>query len=561
MLNITRYLNTLRYLKFIQWIGRINNFKPKLIPSENHKLKIRKIDQKWVSIKWKLQSLFNNREVKFLNKGGVILNKTYWNKKNFKLIWLYNLHYFDDLNSLGSESRTRLQRIWIKRWIKENPPCKGVGWNPYSTSLRIVNWIKWYLQDNSLSLKELNSLVVQIRWLFKNLEIQFLSNHYWSNAKALCFASALFEGNESTKWRNKGLEIIKSQIDEQVLKDGGHFERTPMYHSIFLEDILDLLNLNKILPSLFDIPLKNKLLLKAESMLNWLKAMTHPDNDISFFNDSTLGIGPKITVLSKYFQCITESEFEYKKVSSINLKESGFIRLENKNLVCLSDVGSIKPDFNPGHSHAETLSFELSFHEKRIIVNSGISLYGRNAVRLKQRSTISHSTLEVDGLNSSDVWSGFRVGRRAKIINCESNFKNINFASASHDGYTFLRGKPIHSRKWVLEENQITIFDKVISKRNHSINIIFYFHPDWEIEFLPENIILIKDKNFKKVIAFLLYQEGLFPKMIESQWNKEFGISLPNFGLSLEGDNKNPLKKTVFCFDVIKTKKIIETLK
>ena len=90
----------------------------------------------------------------------------------------------------------------------------------------------------------------------------------------MCFASALFEGNEATKWRKKGVEIIKSQLDEQCLKDGGHFERTPMYHSIFLEDILDLLNLCKIVPILFDDYLKNKLTIKADLMLRWLKAMT-----------------------------------------------------------------------------------------------------------------------------------------------------------------------------------------------------------------------------------------------------------------------------------------------
>ena len=66
-----------------------------------------------------------------------------------------------------------------------------------------------------------------------------------------------------------------------------------------------------------------------------VKSYDHPDNDISFFNDATLGIGPKISVLIKYFEDIIESEFKYEISSSINLKESGFIRLENKNLVCL----------------------------------------------------------------------------------------------------------------------------------------------------------------------------------------------------------------------------------
>ena len=47
---------------------------------------------------------------------------------------------------------------------------------------------------------------------------------------------------------------------EQILKDGGHFERSPMYHSIVLEDILDLVNV--IRTSIYLNPfLEQKLLL------------------------------------------------------------------------------------------------------------------------------------------------------------------------------------------------------------------------------------------------------------------------------------------------------------
>jgi uncharacterized heparinase superfamily protein len=35
---------------------------------------------------------------------------------------------------------------------------------------------------------------------------------------------------------------LRSELPEQVLADGGNFERSPMYHAIFLEDVLDLIN-------------------------------------------------------------------------------------------------------------------------------------------------------------------------------------------------------------------------------------------------------------------------------------------------------------------------------
>ena len=73
-------------------------------------------------------------------------------------------------------------------------------------------------------------------------------------------------------------------------------------------------------------------------------------------------------------------------------------------MVAMLDVGPIGPDYLPGHAHADTLSFELSLHGRRVLVNSGTSVYGIGAERLRQRGTAAHNTLTVDGADSSEVW-------------------------------------------------------------------------------------------------------------------------------------------------------------
>ena len=73
-------------------------------------------------------------------------------------LWLYNLHYFDDLNATGPEDRTDWHRALIDRWVGENPPFEGIGWDPYPTSLRIVNWIKWACRGNEMEPAWLESL-------------------------------------------------------------------------------------------------------------------------------------------------------------------------------------------------------------------------------------------------------------------------------------------------------------------------------------------------------------------------------------------------------------------
>ena len=98
----------------------------------------------------------------------------------------------------------------------------------------------------------------------------------------------------------------------------------------------------------------------------------------------------------------------------------------------LIDVAKIGPDYLPGHAHADTLSFELSLYGKRLLVNSGISRYGTSLIRQFERSTEAHNTVAIDNKNSSEVWSGFRVARRAYPLDLKIEELEIINALAEH---------------------------------------------------------------------------------------------------------------------------------
>ena len=179
----------------------------------------------------------------------VFLNKSYrleeigWRGHGCEKLWRYNQHYFDDLNAQKSFDRRTWHQHIIDLWIEENPPFKGDGWEPYPTSLRIVNWIKWAKIHNILSEVGNSSLLLQSRWLARRLEFHLLGNHLFSNIKALIFAGLYFEGDEADRWLELGMKILKTELEEQILADGGHFELSPMYHALALEDVLDLINI------------------------------------------------------------------------------------------------------------------------------------------------------------------------------------------------------------------------------------------------------------------------------------------------------------------------------
>src|SRR5690606_28107918 len=119
----------------------------------------------------------------------------------------------------------------IDSWIAGNPATAGDGWEPYPLSLRVVNWIKAWLQGGLASQPVpqhwLDSLATQLAWLERRVEYHLLANHLLKNGKALFFGGLFLAGPDAERWRRLGLGILLREADEQILPDGGHFERSP----------------------------------------------------------------------------------------------------------------------------------------------------------------------------------------------------------------------------------------------------------------------------------------------------------------------------------------------
>lgn len=400
-----------------------------------------------------------------------------WNRPDWPKLWLYNLHYFDDLNADAAAARVEWHRALVARWIAENPPAAGNGWEPYALSLRLVNWVKWLAVGNAPPAGMVDSLAVQARWLTKRLEWHLLGNHLLANAKALVFAGTFFAGAEAAAWRQQGLAILRREHAEQILNDGGHFERSPMYHAIILEDLLDLIQLALRWPGVIETDTAAVWRRDAGRMLDWLQAMTHPDGEIAFFNDAASGIAPNLAALAAYAGALGIVAEDLPSRRRRLLADSGYLRADLGDAVLLADVGEIGPDYLPGHAHADTLSFELSVFGQRLVVNSGTSEYGLGAERLRQRATAAHSTVQIDGADSSEVWSGFRVARRARPVGfAASEQAEAVEVSCAHDGYRRLPGRPLHWRRWCMTAQGLRVIDRVEGGYGAAV-ARFYLHP------------------------------------------------------------------------------------
>ena len=234
----TRLFHTVRHLRAEQVIGRIVFRMSRPAPDPSPAPAVRRPAGEMVIPAARRPSMISPGRMRFLNVERDVAQG--WDDPSVAKLWRYNLHYFDDLCAEGSPSRRDWHVAFMDAWIRGNPPGHGTAWEPYPTSLRIVNWVKWAWLGGLLPDAAVQRLAVQARWLTRRLERHLLGNHLFANAKALVFAACFFEGPEADRWFAIGTEILRREIPEQVLPDGGQFERSPMYHALALEDMIDL---------------------------------------------------------------------------------------------------------------------------------------------------------------------------------------------------------------------------------------------------------------------------------------------------------------------------------
>ena len=495
-MNYLRLFATVRYLKAKQIFYRVfyvtrkklcpnlfKHFDPARYKVTPHELKLQK------SINFSNSWLGGNKFV-FLNIEHEFGKKIDWNFPEYGKLWTYNLNYFEFLNQKDISKEAGLELI---NEFTGSLPELADGMEPYPISLRTVNWIKFFVK-NDIKDKNLHAfLYFQYRCLMKNIEYHLLGNHLLENAFSLFFGSYFFQDENFYKVAKK---LLTEELNEQILPDGADFELSTMYHQIILFRLLDTINLVK------NNPWKNGETLdfltgKAAIMLGWLKQMTFSDGMIPLFNDSAEGIAPKSEELFSYAGYLGIKTLEKP------LKESGYRRFNGKNYELILDAGQIGPDYIPGHAHADMLNFEMHIAGNPCVVDTGTSTYQICEKRSSERSTAAHNTVTVNNQNQSDVWGGFRVGKRAEIKIGEENSNKI---SASHNGFE----KIIHSREFMCEENSITIRDQL--KPNGKGKARIHFHPS--VVFSLEGNI-VKGKNFT-----ILFSDA------ENIENKKFEYSL-----------------------------------
>ncbi len=392
-----------------------------------------------------------------------------WNYSKYGKLWTYNLNYFEYLNQAHISKEDGL--ALIHNFIENESTIKD-GLEPFPSSLRLIFWIRFIIQNN-IKEKEIDqSMYRQAYRLSAMPEYHLMGNHLLENGFSLLFCAIYFSDK---KLHHQAHQIIVEQLQEQILADGGHFELSPMYHQILLYRILDCINLLQHSSTVPSASLLKVLKKQASLMLGWMKKMTYSNGDMPRLNDSTIGIAPTSNSLQEYADRLKVN------IRNTSLMESGYRKITKKPYEVILDIGQIGPDYIPGHAHSDTFNFELYHNGNPLIVDTGISTYEKNERRQLERSTISHNTVCVGNAEQSEIWGGFRVARRAKVTIIEDG---PNQFIAKHDGYKKL--DCIHERSFIGNESSFTLIDKITGSQEGVA--FFHFYPEADI-ILDNNII------------------------------------------------------------------------
>ena len=471
-------LHTLKFLKAKQVFFRLYYFfKNRLLKYSANK----RSPSNFNPISWKdgiyNYTSFDSKELtfKFLNISHSFNEKIDWNYQKYGKLWTYNLNYFDFLNqdSISKEDGISLIEDHIKN---ENVLLDGK--EPYPISLRGINWIK-FLSKNKISNSDIDTILYNdFIVLSENLEYHLLGNHLLENAFSLLFGAYYFQDEKLYK---KSKKILKTQLSEQTLEDGGHFELSPMYHQIILFRVLDSIQLIK-LNSWKNDELLNFLKEICSKMVSWLNEVTFENGDIPCVNDSTFNIAPTSQELFNYAHQIGIT------TKKIVLSDSGYRKFINNKFELFVDVGNVGPSYQPGHAHSDTLSFILYVNNKPFFVDTGISTYLKNQKRQTERQTSAHNTVVINSEDQTQVWGGFRVAKRAQVKNLKEGF---DFVEAEHDGYKRLSVR--HLRKLSIDKSFVQIKDAIINDSNYNQTAYFHLHPSIKNLIINDHSIIIEN--------------------------------------------------------------------
>ena len=400
-----------------------------------------------------------------------------WEAVGAPLLWRYHLYYWDWAWALAGahrdpDAQALFTAIW-ESWHSAVAPGRGSAWHPYPAALRAWSFCGIYrdlVHGGPIEGLFRGELAAHAGFLRRSLETDVGGNHLIKNLKALV-GLAIFFGDDALL--AAGICRLRRQIPVQVLPDGGHYERAPSYHCQVLGDLIDVADLLRAAGQ--DEPAG--LAEAIAAMRRWLGAILTPQGGVPILNDG-FPVSPEL--LAGVAPAAPPADPLHV------LLDSGLALARAGDWHVLVDIGPPCPRELPAHAHADTLSCVVHVGTEPLLIDTGTSTYAPGEARDRERSTAAHNTVEVDGRDSTEVWGAFRAGRRARVLAVSAHADaNAVTVEATHDGYRWLAGRPVHHRRWSVRADELRIDDAVTGRGRHHVAVRWHLAPGAGVRLVP----------------------------------------------------------------------------
>lgn len=445
----------------------------------------------------------------------------------------------------------------IDNWINENPLMYSINWTcAMDVAIRAINWlyaVNMIMDSQSIGApfitKFTKSLYEHGFFIFRNLEkgYPYSKNHYASDIAGLLFLGQFFiDTGEGEKWWNFALREFFSEVRQQILPSGVHFERSTSYHRLMTE----LFFYSYLLLKRVGAGIPPDIRYRVQSMFDFILYYSRPDGSAPNFGDNDNGrVLPFIRYCfddHRYLLSSASIEFSsplYKKysdglsvdafflmdanaatrfnaicstpdkLSSRFFPDAGFCSIRHGDFYMLITNSEISgfPDTKRNscgtHTHADLLSFELAIGDSTFIVDPGSYIYTASIQERNQfRGTSCHNTLTVDGLDQHELSEkAFMVSSHASPTALRyTEDENVVVCEGAHDGYTKLDNPVMHSRSIRLQKGTLVcvIHDQLDFDGQHEFSWHVHFHPEISLTQNADGLIAKSDKGHSLRIDF-----------------------------------------------------------
>jgi len=403
--------------------------------------------------------------------------------------WLHGFDWLQDLLSQKNGIGKARAAAYIDSWIVTYGNWNDFSWHVDILSQRLFNWLTVW--SPALS-EDADSPAGRARRAVVYRQLKALKANYkqtQAGIPRLRAAASLAMGGAKLAERSdgflaRGLDLLDTEIELQILPDGGHVSRSPQQT---LECLKILLALDTLLQDrgVEGSRLMSRAIDRLTPMITFFR---HTDGALGAFHGSGEGYKAFIDRLLK----ATPGEakpFSY-------CPHTGYQRIERGQTVLLVDTGSAPDRPYDIHTHMAPLGFELSTAAGRVMVNCGWNNQQPQAWQRPVRAAAAHNTLILDGRSPGRLlpqsWKtkamGDAVLHEAGPVKATRKEQSSGvWLEMFHEGYKAEYGLCHRRRFFVSSEGDdirgedslyVPLGAQPIRRDEIPFDIRFHFHPD-----------------------------------------------------------------------------------